>query len=75
MPLVYSGETAGSIENVSHEATDQNGKRVIVRISREATEDFGDDIAHEAGSKKFDRGAVEPDGSVQVRTADCIAER
>jgi hypothetical protein len=74
MGLKYSGEQASDLSNVSLEAFDAStGKRVVVKVSTEAYDDYGLEKAMEAGERKYDLGQLEPNGTVRVTTTDIDA--
>ncbi|OJX49065.1 MAG: hypothetical protein BGO81_10790 [Devosia sp. 66-22] len=68
--MIFSDKQSGDVENTSHETEDQSGRRVTVKISREAIEDYGLDACRDKASDKFDAGDIETGGWVQVRTTD-----
>lgn len=73
MPLIYSGRTAPHTNgDLSIQATDAaSGKSVSVRASLDAIQDCGLAQVKQVASKKYDQGALEADGGVFVRSADC----
>ena len=71
MPLYFTDEEAETLNGVSIEARDVSGKTVVVKASSEAIQDYGRSKVEEVASDKFDRGEIEADGTVLVRTVDC----
>lgn len=69
MALRYSGQTHNTLERYVLEAFD-GSKRVAVKISTEVIEDRGLEAAKTKATEKYDRGSIEPDGSVQVLNTD-----
>ena len=71
MPLIFPGETIETLTCVSIKATDSStGEPVIVKASHEAIQDYQLCGVQEVASDKYDRGQIEADGSIIVRTAD-----
>jgi hypothetical protein len=71
MPLNFSGEAVETLNGLTLRATDSNGKTVVVRASSQAIQDYGQSVVERVASDLFDRGQLEADGSVFVRTRDC----
>jgi hypothetical protein len=71
VPLRFTGtETNHPDGGVAFRAESGPGAFVVVRISDEAIQDFGLSRAMTVASDKFDRGELEPNGIVSVRTSD-----
>lgn len=68
--LTFTGESVDSLEGTSLEAKDSSGRRIVVRASHEAIQDFGLSRVEAKASEKFANGQVEPNGTVIVRTSD-----
>lgn len=73
MPLIFSGETLKTDIGVSLPATNSAGGTVVVIASHEAIQDYGVPQVESIASAKYDRGQIEEDGTIRVRTADCAA--
>lgn len=73
MGLLFSGRRETTDLGESFEAFDGD-KRVIVKASSEAVQDYGLPAVRECASRKYDAGNLTPDGFVQVFTADLKGE-
>lgn len=72
MPLDYPGPEVATTEGLSIRARDlATGKYVRVLVSDHAIQDHGLGRCKVVGSDKYDRGDLEPEGHVFVRTSDC----
>ena len=72
MGLIFDGEQVQTLAGFLLRAKDSEaGKIVPVRVSSEALDDHGLGVVHSVAEEKYDKGEVEPDGSVSVKTSDC----
>ena len=73
MPLTFTGRSTsgGGRDCWSLQAHDDHGAPVVVKASDKAMQDYGVTSIKKVASAKFDRRAMEQDGSVSVHTTDC----
>ena len=69
MPLSYTGESMNTMTGTSYKASGSQGELVIVEISHEALQDYGEAACQQKGSQKYDSGAIS-NNKVYVRTGD-----
>jgi hypothetical protein len=69
MPLTYTGESMQTMTGASYKAMGSQNELVIVDISHEAIQDFGEDTCQAKGSQKYDAGQVS-NNTVTVRASD-----
>jgi len=69
VPLNFSGQQIKTETGTNFEAFDHQ-KRVVVKASDEALQDYGENSVRLKASDKYDEGRVETDGSVRVTTSD-----
>lgn len=69
MPLRYTGESLQTMTGTSYKAMGSHNDLVIVDISHEAIQDYGEDTCQARGSQKYDAGKVS-NNTVTVRTSD-----
>jgi hypothetical protein len=72
MPLRFKGEDRGATW-VYLDAVNDAGDRVHVKVSREAAEKCGLDLARAAAQRKYAYRLFEPNGSILVRSFDCAS--
>lgn len=70
MPLNFTDDLIDWTSGISIRATNTTGKSVVVMVSHEAMNDYGRSHAQEVASDKYDKGQIEPNGTIAVRTAD-----
>jgi hypothetical protein len=74
MPLNFPGAPVGSpdVTGISIQAKDAaTGKRVVVKSSLEAMQDYGLSRVQEVASDKYDKGKTQSDGSIRVHADEC----
>lgn len=69
MPLLYTGESMKTMTGTSYRATGSQGELIIVEVSHEALQDYGEPSCLRKGSNKYDSGEVS-NNIVSVRTSD-----
>ena len=71
MSLVPTGRSVDTITGKNHQMEDTtSGEKVIVKVSIDAIQDYGEDACLNKASQKHTRGLIEKDNSVSVKISD-----
>jgi hypothetical protein len=69
MPLSFADQSLQTMNSTNYKATGSQAELVIVEVSHEALQDYGESAAHQKASDKYDAGQVF-NNTVTVRTSD-----
>jgi hypothetical protein len=68
--LNFSGIKSHTLSDIRFQATDSDGKTVVVRVAHTALEENGEGECLAMADQKYRNGQIENDDSVWVRSGD-----